>query len=416
MAPLTHGFVDTEWCVEQDSLARDLARWLLKILLTYFLACAEPWPNAAHGCVVDYYGIPKHAFYTVKQALAMVDISLAYSDVKVQPGHILPATVWVDSELNTTLQCAVDVLYFTPAGKRLGTERIAAVPSTHGAAGSFAVPPAAATELRQLNYVPPTSLLGDVLIVRLTLMCAEDGPTSLEREVATNDFAFGIVAPPQPSPAPPKGCIVEIGFDWKPSLPGQKVVSANDAGDCCAACAAQPGCKAGTLFGKHCWLKDAAAAVTKYANPGVTSCQPSNRTAGSAATPLPPAGGPLNAFLTTVDTTLTLALQMLGTSGAPRVVLQVSAANTSNAPCALYVKPTLRGQVTDGTTAEFHTLGYVSFSAGFVTLLPGQVVTLELTSAGLEDAAEACVEAWNAPRVCVSLEPIDLTIKTADRD
>ena len=26
-------------------------------------------PNAAHGCVVDYYGLPKHAFYTVRQSM-----------------------------------------------------------------------------------------------------------------------------------------------------------------------------------------------------------------------------------------------------------------------------------------------------------------------------------------------------------
>ena len=40
-----------------------------------------------------------------------------------------------------------------------------------------------------------------------------------------------------------------------------------------------------------------------------------------------------------------------------------------SSPCALYVKPTLRN-------STGHQLGYVSFSSGFVTLRPGEAVTL----------------------------------------
>jgi hypothetical protein len=79
----------------------------------------EPWPNAAHGCVVDYYGLSKMAFYTVRQSMAMLDVSLSYSDVHAAPGKQLPVTVWVDSELAAARQCAVDVQYFTPRGEVL---------------------------------------------------------------------------------------------------------------------------------------------------------------------------------------------------------------------------------------------------------------------------------------------------------
>ena len=47
----------------------------------------EPWPNAAHGCIVDYYGLPKMAFYWVRDALRMVDVALAYSDIHTPVGQ-----------------------------------------------------------------------------------------------------------------------------------------------------------------------------------------------------------------------------------------------------------------------------------------------------------------------------------------
>jgi hypothetical protein len=374
------------------------------------------WPNAAHGCVVDYYGLPKHAFYTVRQSMQMLDVSLSYSDIHAAPNEPLRAMVWVDSELDTAKQqCVVEVAYFTPAGEDLGTERITADTAAAaaaaagggggGAAGagagadddlSFAVPAAKAVKLRQLKYKPPARLQGDVVLVRLSLLCAEAGSASAI-QLATNDYTFGIAALPPPPPPPVKECTIDAGFDWKPNLPGQRVVSAKDAGECCAACAGQLGCKAGSLFNGRCWLKDAAAAVSKFAQPGVTSCQPSNRTVAGTQqdAPAPPAvqggkAGPLRAMLDVANTSLSLTV--VGN------VMHVSAANTSSSsPCALYVKPTLRN-------ATGHQLGYVSFSNGFQIMRPGEAAALQVVSAGVGVASHACVEAWNAPQVCAAFQ------------
>ncbi len=363
----------------------------------------EPWPNAAHGCVVDYYGLPKHAFYTVRQSMQMLDVSLSYSDIHAVPNEQLRATVWVDSELDTAKQlCTVQVMYFTPAGEELGTERITAADGDNDAADDddddgygvgFVVPAAKAIKLRQLAYKPPARLQGDVVIVRLSLLCVETGSASAV-QLATNDYTFGIAALSPPPPPPAKGCTIDTGFDWKPNLPGQRVVSAKDAGECCHACAAQPGCKAGSLFDGRCWLKDEAAAVSKFAKPGVTSCQPSNRTvvAQHAHSPLAAhegKAGPLRAMLDVANASLSLTV--VGN------VMHVSTANeSSSSPCALYVKPTLRN-------ATGHQLGYVTFSQGFQIMRPGEAAALQVVTAGVGLATHACVEAWNAPRVCAAL-------------
>lgn len=101
-----------------------------------------------------------------------------------------------------------------------------------------------------------------------------------------------------------------------------------------------------------------------------------------------------------------LSLTVGGTSSIP--VLHVANANATagGSPCALHVKPTLRN-------ATAYQLGYmyVSFSVGFAILKPGEENDWSMLNAGptaggvaeLEMGVMACVEAWNAPRVCVAL-------------
>jgi hypothetical protein len=47
----------------------------------------------------------------------------------------------------------------------------------------------------------------------------------------------------------------------------------------------------------------------------------------------------------------------------------------------------------------------VSFTSGFVTLRPGATAAMQVLSLGVGVATQACVEAWNAPRVCQPLPP-----------
>ena len=338
----------------------------------------EPWPNAAHGCVIDYYGLPKHAFYSVRQSMAMLDVSLAYSNIHAAPGQQLQATVWVDSELDFERRCTVVASFFTPAGADLGSENIADVQ----------VKPDASTKLSQLKFTPTSKLLGDVVIVRLDLRCAT-GSGGGDELVATNDYTFGVKSPPPPPP-PVKGCDAEVGFDWHPDT--GTAVAAKDSAACCKACSDKPGCKVGVLFGQDCYLKTAAQAVTKYARSGRTSCMPKRTTPAVVGGAAPGVAGPLRALLDVANTTLALTLG--GNASAP--VLRATAANNASSPCALYVKATLRN-------ASGHQLGYVSFSRGFTTLRPGEAAEMRVASEGFGAATHGCAEAWNAPRVCVPL-------------
>jgi hypothetical protein len=44
------------------------------------------------------------AFYAVKPACAMVDVSLSYSDVWTPPGQPMNISLWIDNELDEDLE------------------------------------------------------------------------------------------------------------------------------------------------------------------------------------------------------------------------------------------------------------------------------------------------------------------------
>jgi hypothetical protein len=58
----------------------------------------EPWPNSAHGSIIDYYGRAKMAYYAVKQTCAMVDVSLSYSDASTAPGQQMKVALYLENE------------------------------------------------------------------------------------------------------------------------------------------------------------------------------------------------------------------------------------------------------------------------------------------------------------------------------
>ena len=146
----------------------------------------EPWPNSAHGCIVDYYGLPKHAFYWVRDAMRMVDISLSYSDLWQVAGQKLSADVWVDNELDVALpDFAFAVEYFT-----LDSGTAKKVPQ-HGG-GSVAA--SDHVNLGRPEFVIPPALVGKVIVVRLTLWRSrEDVAAGAEAALATNDYHFSVV-------------------------------------------------------------------------------------------------------------------------------------------------------------------------------------------------------------------------------
>ena len=141
----------------------------------------EPWPNSAHGCIVDFYGLPKMAYYWVKQSMQMVDISLSYSDLWQQAGKPLQAHIWVDNEMEDGLTFSYSIEYFTPDGDIDLSEY------TENGVNKAFVDASDHTMLGQPCFVPPKSLVGKVLVARISAF-------SLSRKLlATNDYHFAIV-------------------------------------------------------------------------------------------------------------------------------------------------------------------------------------------------------------------------------
>jgi beta-mannosidase len=64
----------------------------------------EPWPNAAHGCMVEYYGKPKMAYYYVKKSCSQVDISCVYDDIECRPDKPLDLEIWVSNVTSLSLK------------------------------------------------------------------------------------------------------------------------------------------------------------------------------------------------------------------------------------------------------------------------------------------------------------------------
>ena len=157
----------------------------------------EPWPNAAHGCMLDYRGLPKHAYWWVKQSMSMVDVSLEYySLLAVADGSTpLSMPIWIDSELDAPLSaCCVALELFWPNGSLAAPlERL----RLHGGA----VPPSQPTRVAVHSFLPSASAVGDVLLVRVSLLEAahpqRDRQHRRESEQlrARNTYAFGLVPP-----------------------------------------------------------------------------------------------------------------------------------------------------------------------------------------------------------------------------
>jgi len=109
------------------------------------------------------------AFYWVKQSLSMVDISLAYSDVYQQAGTKLNAEVWLDNELDVDLKdCGLIIEYFTADGAVDLSAFTSARPSkaSVNASDHNNIGPIGH---QKGNFTIPTELVGNVLIVRLSL-------------------------------------------------------------------------------------------------------------------------------------------------------------------------------------------------------------------------------------------------------
>ena len=167
----------------------------------------EPWPNVAQQSIIDWRGLPKHAYAWVRDALQMVDVSLQYLDPFAVAdgttrlgGEVMSAQIWIDSEQDApTPASCVTLEYFYPNGTAAAPKEV------HRIKGG-AIAPSAAAHVGAVRFKPPASAVGDVLLVRLSLI---DGQAAVETRhehegahgdlaappIAQHTYAFGLVRP-----------------------------------------------------------------------------------------------------------------------------------------------------------------------------------------------------------------------------
>jgi beta-mannosidase len=169
-------------------------------------ACAfwtynEPWPNAAHGCVVEYYGWPKMAYYYTRQAFAPVDVSAEYSSIVCRTDAPFPLKLFAASTRADLLKdCRLTAVVVDVRGREHDRRRwqVDLEPDSTSPVASF--------ELRL-----PQESAGSVVLVRIELQDSEG------RALSRQTYTFGVLgndasAARGPMPATPqetgsRGCL-----------------------------------------------------------------------------------------------------------------------------------------------------------------------------------------------------------------
>jgi beta-mannosidase len=147
----------------------------------------EPWPNAAQGCVVEYYGRPKMAYYYQRDAYAPIDVSAEYDTLAVSAGGPLPATIYVCSDRTTPLDnCKLTAVLMDLEGHGLGaSER------------RLTVQPECASKIGSTELMAPMSAAGKVVLLQVRLRDSNDAVLSCET------YVFAVNTPSSATPPPP---------------------------------------------------------------------------------------------------------------------------------------------------------------------------------------------------------------------
>ena len=143
----------------------------------------EPWPNAAHGCVVEHYGKPKMAYYYFKQSCANVDISAVYPGLSCTTENPLDLKLWVANNLGQPLkgQSVRYRIYTTRKGIVVDqTKSIQDIESDK------------AVEVMNLNWRHMEDSVGDVAMVYIELLAGDKTVTP------RNLYTFGVQGPDNP--------------------------------------------------------------------------------------------------------------------------------------------------------------------------------------------------------------------------
>ena len=155
-------------------------------------ACAswtynEPWPNAAHGCVVEYYGRPKMAYYYTRDAFAAVSVSAEYPSLVCRAETPFALKLFAVSDREDELRgCKLTASAIDVRGRDCGSRN-----------WSVDLPPDTATAVGTFDLSVPKQSAGSVVLVQLLLRDAQG------KELSAKTYTFGVTGQDQadaPSP------------------------------------------------------------------------------------------------------------------------------------------------------------------------------------------------------------------------
>lgn len=144
-------------------------------------ACAswtynEPWPNGAHGCVLEYYGKPKMAYYYARDAFASASVSAEYPSLVCRSHTPFPLKLFAVSDRPDALRgCVVSATAVDVRGRECGSKNwtVDLLPDTATAVGTF-------------DLSVSKQLAGSVVLVQLVLRDAQG------TELSAKTYTFGV--------------------------------------------------------------------------------------------------------------------------------------------------------------------------------------------------------------------------------
>jgi beta-mannosidase len=136
----------------------------------------EPWPNAAHGCIVEYYGILKMAYYYVKQSCAAIDVSCVYDDLRCNSEKPVKLDVWLSSNLAEEVKGHyLRWRVFNTRGELCFDEK-----------ENIEILPDQSNHVTTLDWQPGPDMDGEVALVYVEVLNSND------ESIAYNLYTFGI--------------------------------------------------------------------------------------------------------------------------------------------------------------------------------------------------------------------------------
>ncbi|MEI7899998.1 MAG: sugar-binding domain-containing protein [bacterium] len=135
----------------------------------------EPWPNAAHGCIIEYSGRVKMAYYYTRQAYAPVDVLAVYSNLTCEVGKPAAIDIWATQDgLEEKRGWTCRYRIYNLCGDLLAekTQACSLLPESSG-------------KVMAVDWTPPAGMAGDVALVWLELLDAAGKPA------AQNLYTFG---------------------------------------------------------------------------------------------------------------------------------------------------------------------------------------------------------------------------------